>query len=484
MSKRLLAALVASLLVAAACGSKLTQEELLASDALGGSGGAAAGTGRAAGGPAGGLGPSGSGIDGDVGEPGGLGELGELAGEGTGAGAGGEGAAGPAGGDGGAPLPAEGNGGATDVGVTEDSIRLGLITTLTGPVPGLFRGAAVGTQACAARANASGGIYGRQLVVDVGDDQLNENQVRAQTERMAPNVFAFVGAFSLYDGAMVAPLEAHGVPDIGTTMQPARFGTALNFSTQPQPPGWPTGGLSYLKERHPQASQAVGFLGSENAMTTVHSMRKVLNHLGFKVVYDQTFSAATQDFTAHVFRMRTAGVRFLIVVADAATYSRVLQSADQQNLDLEVFNPVANAYDPAYFEFAGNLAEGTVIYANHVMYAGEDAASVPEVDEFTTWMARIDPRQTLDVFALYGWTSCLLFIDAATAVGPQLTREALLEHLRGVTEYESRGLLAPSNPAGKVPPSCYALLEVRGGAWHRLDTPPDGWRCDSTYLPL
>src|SRR5688572_32624093 len=55
------------------------------------------------------------------------------------------------------------NGGATDVGVTADTITLGTVTTLSGPVPGLFLGASLGVQAFAAYVNSQGGINGRKL---------------------------------------------------------------------------------------------------------------------------------------------------------------------------------------------------------------------------------------------------------------------------------------------------------------------------------
>ena len=60
------------------------------------------------------------------------------------------------------------NGGATDVGVTATSITLANVSTVTGPVPGLFAGAVNGTQAYFAYQNSMGGINGRQLKLQVG----------------------------------------------------------------------------------------------------------------------------------------------------------------------------------------------------------------------------------------------------------------------------------------------------------------------------
>src|SRR5205823_11626604 len=69
--------------------------------------------------------------------------------------------------------PAGGNGGATDVGVTGESITLGNVSTLSGPIPGLFQGAVLGAQAFAAYANSQGGVFGRRLKVEVRDDQFD-----------------------------------------------------------------------------------------------------------------------------------------------------------------------------------------------------------------------------------------------------------------------------------------------------------------------
>ncbi|HEY3240069.1 MAG TPA: hypothetical protein VGL92_10930, partial [Acidimicrobiia bacterium] len=53
--------------------------------------------------------------------------------------------------------PAGGNGGATDVGVTADTITMGNVSDLGGPVPGLFQGGPYGTQAYFNYINSQGG---------------------------------------------------------------------------------------------------------------------------------------------------------------------------------------------------------------------------------------------------------------------------------------------------------------------------------------
>ena len=53
-----------------------------------------------------------------------------------------------------------------------------------------------------------------------------------------------------------------------------------------------------------------------------------------QVVHDQGFGATTTDFTAQIFRMKNAGVRFLIVTGDTGSYAKILQAANQKDFPL------------------------------------------------------------------------------------------------------------------------------------------------------
>src|SRR5437879_5779901 len=133
------------------------------------------------------------------------------------------------------------NGGATDVGVTATQISLGNISTLSGPVPGLFAGAVYGTQAWVAYQNSLGGINGRKIRLDVRDDQFDTGQNRAQTDEAIAKDFSLVGSFSLYDDAAIPEIEKAGVADLHIPLASAAQTSPNNFAVNPVKRGTPTG---------------------------------------------------------------------------------------------------------------------------------------------------------------------------------------------------------------------------------------------------
>jgi ABC-type branched-subunit amino acid transport system substrate-binding protein len=462
-------------LTATACGSRANNDQI--TEALGTSGGAAgsrtangvtgAGTGTAAGGQA--LGTGAAGTNGDTG----------------GAGTGTDGGTG----DPGTTLPAGGNGGATDVGVTADSITVGNVSILTGPVPGLFAGAVNGVDAYFAYQNSQGGVFGRQLKMQASDDQFNCGTNKAVTEDDINKVFAFVGSFSLFDNCGAEALAAHpDVPDIHNALSHDAQVLANNFPPQPLRKGSSLGPFQYIKDKAPDVIQLGGSLVGDvqSAKDSWDGISAAMGSLGYKFPYVRTYEPTETDFTADIVRMRSAGVQLLVLVAaDVKTMARVVAAAAKQNWHPKVTLLGASAYDATLLPLAGaDALEGAYLYLPTAMYLGEDAATVPEVALFDQWLKNTHPDANPDLFAVYGWASARLFVQALQAAGPQATRASLTSALQAITSFNSEGLLATGNPAAKGPPTCYIMVQVHSGTFARLDDPPNDFRCDSQYFEL
>jgi ABC-type branched-subunit amino acid transport system substrate-binding protein len=395
---------------------------------------------------------------------------------------GGGGASNPA-----AAVPAGGNGGATDVGVTADSITIGNVSTLTGPVPGIFQGAVLGTQAAVAYINSQGGIYGRQLKLIVRDDQFDTGQNRAATIDLIGKAFAFAGSFSLYDDAALDQLRSSNIVDTTYSLSENRRALPNNFSVQPGHMGWRLGPLNYFKSKFPDAITKVGAIYGDvpASVTSYQGWKAAAQSAGYKVVYERGFSPTETDFTADVVRMRQAGVKMVyLTAADVRPTARLAKAMAQQNFTVDAFVSGGVAYDPNFLTLAGPAGNGVYSEQQMAMYDGEDA-SIPEVKLLLDWSNRVRPGYKPDLYAVFAWGSVRLLADALKAAGPRITRASVNDAIRKLGTYDVHGMLPPANPGTKAPPTCYILVKVNNGAFTRYDSPPPGFRCaDGGYFQV
>ena len=376
-------------------------------------------------------------------------------------------------------LEATGNGGATDVGVTANSISLGNVSTLTGPVPGVFEGAVVGTVAAAAYINSLGGIYGRQLKVSSRDDQFDTGQNRAVTIDLLDKVFAFAGSFSSYDDAAINEIKSSGIVDASVSLSEARRAIANNFSVAPGHKGWRTGPLNYFKNRFPSGVVKTGaiYYDIPSAKSSYDGWKAAAESVGYKIIYERGISPTETDFTTDVVRMRSSGVKLVYLTAlDYKATARLAKAMSQQNIVVDAFISGGVAYDPNFITFAGPAANGVYSEQQMSMYNGEDA-SLPEVSLFNQWVSRVKPGFKPDLFAVYGWGSVRMLADALKANGPKVTRASVNDALRKLGAYDIHGLVAPANPGTKAPPTCYIIVRVNNEKFERYDSPPPAFRC-------
>lgn len=373
-------------------------------------------------------------------------------------------------------------------GVTATTVTIGNVTT---QLAGLFTGGLVGTQAYAAYVNSQGGVDGRKIVVSGNDDRFQGAANKQATASVIQNDFASVGGVTLED-SFSEPLvaAAPGFPDVTASLDPATQKLPNNFSPLPASNGWPTGPLLYFKQKYPTKISHTGTIIANLPTTELawSQEKQAMQHLGYSVLLDPALPPTTTDFTEQIVAMKNAGVQILFLEQEPQNYaSAIFRDLTQQN-----FHPVvvlgAPSYNPQLISNAGGAGavEGAYLEQTESLYLGEDAAQIPAITTFNTWVQKVSPGFTPDYFTVIGWLCADLFVTALRSAGNNPSRGSLLQALRKITAFNSGNLIPVSDPAGKVPVTCYLLGQITAGTWQRLDDPPvsgptKGFRCDGTY---
>jgi ABC-type branched-subunit amino acid transport system substrate-binding protein len=369
--------------------------------------------------------------------------------------------------------------------VTASTITVGNVSTVTGPVPGLFTSARLGTQAFIAYQNSIGGVCGRKLTLDSADDDLEEAQNSTAVQSLTPQVLAFVGSFSVADDGGAAAIASANVPDIGEALTQARYNLPQNFSPQPLPAGFITGPFQYFAQKFgPSVTQHMALLaldqGTAQAVGT--AQEKAMESVGYKFVYEATnISPTTSDFGSYIASMKAAGVTGLIFEATAGIYGAMASQMYATGYTIPFADWGAPAYDPQFIATGGPGANGSILEQPLAMYEGEDAAAIPEVALFDKWYNSVSGGQTPTLYAAYGWLSGMMFVQGINAGGAP-TRAALFNGLKTITNFDGNGLVAPVNPAAKTPTPCFIIIDVTNGKFVRDPATPSGFTCSGTYF--
>jgi len=373
-------------------------------------------------------------------------------------------------------------------GITDHTVSIGNVSTL---VAGLFKGAAVGTQAYADYVNSIGGIYGRKILVDSSDDGYSGGPNKQETQADVNRDVAMVGSFSLEDNFGGAVLKADPqVPNVSVSLDLGTNGLPNTFSVAPTANGWILGPLAYFRQKFPKAitHTAAMVAGEPSAISKWDAEKQAMQSIGYKVVYSPTFEITQTDFNQNVIAMKNAGVKILFLEQMPYNYAAaVVQALNQQS-----FHPVlvlgGSTYSEALVPSAGGASaiDGAYMEQNTSLYLGEDRSGIPAISAFQTWIQKASPGFKADLYTVYGWLSAELFTQALKDAGPHPSRGSILRALRTIHSFSGGNLVGTSDPASGVPTNCYIIATIVHGRYQRLDDPPlggpsHGYRCDKPF---
>jgi ABC-type branched-subunit amino acid transport system substrate-binding protein len=381
--------------------------------------------------------------------------------------------------DGGSDASTDGGSGAgaTDVGVTDGEITIGVIADLSGVVPGLFKAAPDAVKAFAAMVNEDGGINGRQLVVKEFDTGTNDNGNRLAYEEACDQVFASVGSESAFDTGGVDAVTACGFPHLaGFTTDDALDALPFVFPRTSADYAF-VGAARWFAEQFPDAvKQAAIFYG--NVPVTERSAELLVEareSVGWKFVYKQPAGTLESNYTPLALEVKNRGIQALTWVFDVNNIVRLQKALREQSYQPTIVDVTTQGYSQDYLEAVGPAGEGSYVPLTHVLL--EEADQIPALKAYVTWLEKTAPGEVPTSNGLTAWVRAQMFYDAAVAVGPELTRDALIAELNGMKGFDAGGLIPPIDVGDPVPKqACFVLAQVQDGKYVRA-FPESGFHC-------
>ena len=375
---------------------------------------------------------------------------------------------------------------ASTTGITNNSVTVGNVSIISGPVPGLFQGASIGAKAYFDYINATKhGVYGRKLVLDAKDDAFSGSQNQTLTADAVASDFGLVGSFSLFDGYGCKALAANqAVPDVSVTLDPSAGALPNDFSADPTVLGASLGPFQYYKKHYPK-DMNLGTIVSDvaSAKDQIAGQMAAAKSLGYKVAYIDYINPLQSDFTTDVINMRSRGVNAVDLTGvdwqDAAIF---VQNAATQNWHPGLIFSGGPVYADQFISHAGGpaVANGIMIGQVFPLYLGEDASQLPADKLFLQYTKKVSSSWVPDLYTLFGWASANLFVQALQAAGPHPTRGAVIAQLKKITNFDANGMVSPTNPAAKKPTGCFVIATIKNGKFVRV-MPKKGFDCNTSY---
>jgi len=379
---------------------------------------------------------------------------------------------------------------ATEIGVTEDEIRIAIIADVNNTiVPGLFEGAKVAVEAWGDYINKQGGLAGREVVIDFIDSKLNADAARDAVIKACEEDFAIVGTHMLFLNNIAPEIdcldmagEATGLPDVAAFQtsfdhqcSPVAYtisGSIMDCATRDQHPQTyraATGHTRYLKKKFKfttgswiAANDLKGPLDATLPLMTAEQESNDLEGEQFLV----SGRAPQTTFTPYVQDLQTDGVEFVSSWAACPSLINTQKEAAIQGVtSIKAYTTTTACYSDELLD-AGETSEGTFVWLPYLPI--EDGRA----NKALAAMIKAVGRDDLDGFGILAWQSTLLFRDAVNAVVEEhgvngLTRANLLDAFSTMTSFDADGMRGEINPSERVGSGCFVMVKVKNGKFVR-----------------
>jgi hypothetical protein len=132
--------------------------------------------------------------------------------------------------------------------------------------------------------------------------------------------------------------------------------------------------------------------------------------------------------------------------------------------------------------------DGALVLTNTAPF--EEAGRNAALRVYLKWLKTASPSTPPTTLGVQAFSAGLLFAQAASALGSDLTRDGLIHELKNIKHWDGGGLQVPADPGDNKGSSCFLYMQVRGAKFVRYwpKNPTDGtngFDCNPKYsVPL
>ncbi len=350
---------------------------------------------------------------------------------------------------------------ASDVGVTADEVRVGLIVSRTSPLGAeTFSGPMYGARAYFDGLNLRGGVHGRKVKVIVCDDGSTGAGNRTCVRKLIDHdkVFAFAGN-SIFQYAGAPYVSQQGVPDVGG--QPIGnaydqyqhlyniYGTDVPRDGKVGFDGKLYGGTEvyrWVKEALGAKTAGVVSYNQSDSQRFAAYTEQGLRVEGFSVVPEQV-DFAVPNWDAVAADMKAHHVEVVFDALDTTGNVRLCRAMDAANMKVKAKVLTVQSWgESVRSDYSASPTCRNSLYAtaNDLNYMD---TRYPVVAQFRGDMRRSFPDRAdrLSMWEEEGWASAQWLTDAMSSCGAQLTRACVEAYMNRPVPYDGHGLLTPRN---------------------------------------
>jgi branched-chain amino acid transport system substrate-binding protein len=361
-------------------------------------------------------------------------------------------------------------------GVTDDSITIGILGSLTGPAAIWGSGNLIAGTMYFTKVNEAGGIHGRKLKWVVEDDGSTPPKGIAAVKKLqSENVFAVFGPSTSAVVAAARPaMDASGIPFFISIPSTPRATDPFAKNV------FRTGPLNDTLQGYLLADFVVGQLKAKKVALLSQSdeygqrgadsvLKRLRDKHGLQPAAHEVFNVSDTDFTAQVLKVKEAGAEALIVYGYIAPSSTIVRQARQLGVPARIIGSNATS-SRLYPKVVGEAAAGVL---NVITVADLPESSHPTIAKFREEFEKANPALVAqgrpDLTDLLAYGGAMTFVEALKRAGRDLTREKLIAALESIRNFETGFSLPTTFTATDHEGNKAArILEIQPGGQRKL----------------